>query len=68
MEKRVEAFKVKQGLSMFEMKRNVRELSQITAILETAATELEVGETALLECKIKPGHFSAERTKKVVIK
>lgn len=51
VDKEIQAFKKKEVMNMEEMKNNVGNLTQITANLEGALTELEVRDTALLQCK-----------------
>lgn len=48
MDKEIQAFKKKEVMNMDEMKNNVGNLTQITANLEGALTELEVRDIALL--------------------
>lgn len=53
MDKEIQSFKRKEMSNIEDMKNNVGNLSQITANLEAAVTELEVRDTALLLCKMK---------------
>lgn len=46
----IQAFRRKELMNMEEMKNNVGKLTQISAKLEAALTELEVRATALLQC------------------
>lgn len=46
----IQAFRKKELMNMEEMKNNVGKLTQISAKLEAALTELEVGVTAFLVC------------------
>lgn len=48
VDKEIQAFKKKEVMNMDEMKNNVGNLTQITANLEAALTELEVIDTELL--------------------
>ncbi len=51
VDKEIQAFKKKEVMNTEEMKNNVGNLNQITANLEDALNELEVRDTALLQCK-----------------
>lgn len=46
----IQAFRRKELMNMVEMKNNVGKLTQISAKLEAALTELEVRVTELLQC------------------
>lgn len=54
----IQAFKRKELMNMEEMKNNVGKLTQISATLEAALTELEVRMTAPLQCwHINSGYY-----------
>lgn len=48
VDKEIQAFKKKEVMNLEAMKQNVGKLTQITANLEAALTELEVRDTAVL--------------------
>ena len=52
MDKEVEVFKKKEVMNREELENNVETLSQITANLESAVTELEVIDTALRQSQM----------------
>ncbi len=51
LHKEIQAFKRKEVMNIEEIKHNVGNLTQINANLEAAFTELEVRDTALLQCE-----------------
>lgn len=67
VDKEIQAFKKKEVMNMEELKNNVGNLSQITANLETAVTELEVRDTALLRCKTKVHVLDTTNTNVVIL-